>query len=628
MSNKRWQKHHESHTYMPGECRWHTVTARSSTARVRGAGRLKASSEPTAGLPGTIEGEELGAGDEKKARESPDPHRHPSGRRREPHPADIDGKAEEANAGPERPDNWTNFDIRNVLVGLRFANEAGRRRILRKLHIRWWHATSAQMVNILKHAGAPKEVLDIIPSIVDTCEACRKWQRPGPDAQATSSVSENFNDIVEGDLVYYKEQPILHLVDRCTRWHAAVLVPSRTTKDLIEAIDTSWIRVFGPMKKLVLDMETAIYKSFTAGDYLERKGIKYEARAVGQHARYAERRGELFKETVRKIAEQLKKENLNVPLNQIISEAVFAGNALLTVNNTTPYNAVFGRVPHLLPDENQYHDPDNELGEGKAQGLAPSSARLREISLQKMIEGSAIERVNRARRAKTQPPFQLTDLKVGDQVDFYRKPMQKDISGWLGPATVVNVLDARRGHIDVKWQSKTLTCKHAHLRRHLIPLWSMLAFSGNMYQPSYDDKIHNLLGQLKSGDSRMYGHLIHDGKWVRTRETREHPSKWKNIRYYARNMLQISNVKAARVFRSMAIVPSTKEGFENSTLILWMKDRDTEFVRVDYDPREPYRLRAEFPNLWSKITGLQLLIGEPEDAITDLEDDDDDNSIE
>ena len=48
-----------------------------------------------------------------------------------------------------------------------------------------------------------------------------------------------------------------------------------------------------------------------------------------------------------------------------MAEAVFAGNALVTVNNTTLYNAVYGRVPSLLPNVNQtkgngeLSDPEN-----------------------------------------------------------------------------------------------------------------------------------------------------------------------------------------------------------------------------------------------------------------------------
>ena len=47
-----------------------------------------------------------------------------------------------------------------------------------------------------------------------------------------------------------------------------------------------------------------------------------------------------------------------MPFKYILSDAVFCGNALLTINQTTPYNAVYGRVPKILPGINC---PDAEI---------------------------------------------------------------------------------------------------------------------------------------------------------------------------------------------------------------------------------------------------------------------------
>ena len=51
---------------------------------------------------------------------------------------------------------------------------------------------------------------------------------------------------------------------------------------------------------------------------------------------------------IHRIEEQLKLEGLTYPFDLILSEAIFAGNALLTVNGSTPYNSLYGRVPRIL----------------------------------------------------------------------------------------------------------------------------------------------------------------------------------------------------------------------------------------------------------------------------------------
>ena len=79
----------------------------------------------------------------------------------------------DAAVGPENAADWTHFDIKRVLRTLRLASPAQCQLTLRKLHIRWWHAKAAAMHRLLSAAGVPKEILELIPSIVQTCKACR-----------------------------------------------------------------------------------------------------------------------------------------------------------------------------------------------------------------------------------------------------------------------------------------------------------------------------------------------------------------------------------------------------------------------------------------------------------------------
>ncbi len=82
-------------------------------------------------------------------------------------------------------------------------------------------------------------------------------------------------------------------------------------------------------------------------------------RAKDQHARHIERRGALLRDTIHRIYGQLQEEGLaGVPFESILAEAVFCGNALLSVNGSTPYNGLYGRVPLILPSIDQQDTPD------------------------------------------------------------------------------------------------------------------------------------------------------------------------------------------------------------------------------------------------------------------------------
>eukprot|EP00973_Karenia_brevis_P086590 12006785-Karenia_brevis.AAC.1 len=60
------------------------------------------------------------------------------------------------------------------------------RRTLRRLHVRFWHAPTQRLSELLRHAGAPSAAMDKVKGIVDTCRVCRMWTRPGPRSMTTT----------------------------------------------------------------------------------------------------------------------------------------------------------------------------------------------------------------------------------------------------------------------------------------------------------------------------------------------------------------------------------------------------------------------------------------------------------
>lgn len=84
--------------------------------------------------------------------------------------------------------------------------------------------------------------------------------------------------------------------------------------------------------------------------------------------------------------------------------------------------------------------------------------RVREISLMNIVRGNAQERMKLAMDSRTRPAIQLTDLKEGQQVDIYRDPPNKDVSGWRGPSKIVSLDRADEGIVEVRWQGRVIPC--------------------------------------------------------------------------------------------------------------------------------------------------------------------------
>ena len=68
---------------------------------------------------------------------------------------------------------WTAFDLGHALKLLHSRDPAVIRRTLRRLHVRFWHAPSIRLSELLRHAGAPDEAIKAIGPIVDSCRVCR-----------------------------------------------------------------------------------------------------------------------------------------------------------------------------------------------------------------------------------------------------------------------------------------------------------------------------------------------------------------------------------------------------------------------------------------------------------------------
>ena len=117
--------------------------------------------------------------------------------------------------------DWTKFDLQSSLRELISGTEAQKRRMVRKLHLRWWHCGTTTLARLLKAAGAPADVLDMVPEVVDTCRICRAWAKPTTSMTSNRLITE-FNQEVECDVVFSRHQGrqklFLHLVDRAVRW--------------------------------------------------------------------------------------------------------------------------------------------------------------------------------------------------------------------------------------------------------------------------------------------------------------------------------------------------------------------------------------------------------------------------
>ena len=241
----------------------------------------------------------------------PEPYGTPSGASapaRGPRPRGVEAGTQ-ADAGTSE---WTSYDLRRSLKLLHSTNDTVVRRTLRRLHIIFWHAASAKLIEILRLAGAPHSALKLVKEIVDTCRICRMWARPTPKSLTSVRLATDFNQVVQWDILFHRKLMVSQLLDEAIRWTAGSVLKGKSAEYLIAAIMTHWVRHFGSMKVSVADGEKGLASEEVA-QFLDRALIQLKTKAPGEHAQMVERHHEPLRRLLLRVEAQLHSEGPSVP---------------------------------------------------------------------------------------------------------------------------------------------------------------------------------------------------------------------------------------------------------------------------------------------------------------------------
>eukprot|EP00973_Karenia_brevis_P060862 8463968-Karenia_brevis.AAC.1 len=109
------------------------------------------------------------------------------------------------------------------------------------------------MWNILHTAGIDEVCLAMIKPIVDTCRACRAWQKRGNVVMPSIDVATKFLEKGETNLLFYKRHIACHCIDRGLRYNAGCPSPDRSKESLLDNYTTSWFQSHGPFQQFYSD---------------------------------------------------------------------------------------------------------------------------------------------------------------------------------------------------------------------------------------------------------------------------------------------------------------------------------------------------------------------------------------
>ena len=482
---------------------------------------------------------------------------------------------------------WSNWDLGRMLRSLRSTSETPQKiRTLRRLHQRWYHCTAARMRALLSAAGVDSTTLNMIPDVVDTCKACRQWRRPTARSVHSSRLTTRFNEAAQIDILFLEESMALVVIDEATRFTVAIPIADRSSETVISAITNSWVMYFGAPKTLISDREGAVL-SDELSIWAERRNIDVKPRPRDAHATIVERHHQLLREQFLKMRSACQLENLPLPFASLLSEAVYAKNALISVGGFSPFQAVLGIHPQFLSELEGAGQSALTDDAGGILGASRHSVRLREIALEAMINSTAKMRLQRAEQSKTRIAGQHHDYTVGEAVDIYRQPQTKSLSGWRGPCTIVSVHDVESGYIDVRWQGRVIAARLQDVRRHVFLI---SYFSSGDHQVQI---LRQYLNQLSSPSVSTFAYVETPKGWQLSRAATEHPEVFNALRFSAGNHFGLDHCIGARIGRGPQILSGVANA-ERTVLSWWPSHTPELYKTIELTPEQRIDLRTLF----------------------------------
>ena len=514
-----------------------------------------------------------------------------------------------ADAGTQAGDEgdtpeWSAFDVGVALNGLRNGTDGVRRKILRRLHVRWWHASFTKMCNILQQAGISKDIQKLCKDIVGTCKICRKWTKVENKPMAKTRMSTSFNECIQVDVMFWKGHYVLHTIDECTRYSMLSFMKDKTTKSLCQALNQSWFRTFSPPQVILVDQEGGL-ASDSAGVFLERHGVSRKPKPTDLHASIVERHHQVVRDMLHKIEGQCEKEKLIVDDSDILSECCYAKNCMMNVGGFNPITSVLGIKPQVLPDSETTTLSVVDDMIGRLDDPNRACLRLREMSVAAMINATARNRLSVAERTQTRRDGREHEFKLGDLVDVYRKQdghHAKDRTGWRGPCTVVDLTEIERGQLSVKWNGSVMLASSGTTRPHAA--YPVLVMYNSLREPSYAMLLQEA-AHASIGKPTAYAWYWQD-KWKLTSAAK------KDLRTYLAGMkfgmqgLNVHGCIGVRVGKSCKTLTKYPEA-DASTVIIWTPSST---IMQDVDPRQDINMKEElFRNEddWKNCAFIQVL---------------------
>ena len=319
-----------------------------------------------------------------------------------------------------------------------------------RVHRHFYHPNSERLYSLMKR-GVPGKtsprVLHDLEEIESTCDLCQRLSH-APHRFRVSLPDKDvvFNRTVCMDIMFLEGKPVLHIVDRDTKFSAAAFLKSETTDETWETLMRIWVSVYIGFPETIATDQGTQFQSERWKSLLLMAGIKHQSSGV--QSQNALGVGERYHSCLRQIYRKVRQAKPTIAPQNALTLAIKAMNDTAGPHGLVLTLLIFGVMPKIPVVPTQ-------LPEQISRMAALHSAQ------KEMFASIAKERLNTAIRTNV-PSAAIKDIEVGAEVLVYReKPENK----WTGPFTVLQS-DGKVLQVDVKGSPTQVSVDKVKLYLH------------------------------------------------------------------------------------------------------------------------------------------------------------------
>ena len=314
--------------------------------------------------------------------------------------------------------------------------------LVKRAHEGLGHPGKERFLRILKYSKASQKVMEIAKNL--KCTVCERSVRPKSSRTAAPPREVGLNEVVGCDSIIIqtpfskKNRYLLNIVDYHSHFQMIVLLPDHTA-EMARWGYRHWLRIFGPPKRLLVDLGKEFKKEFT--DMAEADGTEVDPSSLEtpEQRGFVERNGQLFKDMLYKVMEQQPCETIS-DFQEMLDITSCMKNRLISRGGFSPAQRVFGynqRIPGMSSSDGSESLATTSRIHAGDQAVRRAMV-IRKLAAQAFF-ASDCEQALRA--AATHGPRPHHDYQPGQLVFFWRKGMDASkrplASYWHGPARVV-----------------------------------------------------------------------------------------------------------------------------------------------------------------------------------------------